>query len=167
MLLNLDLTEYAFGRDTAFSHDCLSTYITGVIPLLMFCNTLKLNCLWNVLIPSADRCRRERSETKKECSVREKKRKKQGRDRERHKEKKMPAQLICTEDLSHDLNILGDKICPHCRNYFLSKPCSFSSARGMHQCSIVSVCCDHIVLPHGCKVQSNNTFAMQHNSKGT
>lgn len=73
MLLNLDLTEYAFGRDTAFSHDCLSAYITGVIPLLMFCNTLKLNCLWNVLIPSADRCRRERSETKKECSVREKK----------------------------------------------------------------------------------------------
>lgn len=96
-----------------------------------------------------------------------KKRNKQGRDRERHKEKKTPAQLVCTEDLSHDLNILGDKICPHCRNSFLSKTCSFSSARGMHQCSIVSVCCDHIVLPHGCKVQSNNTFALQHNSKGT
>lgn len=29
------------------------------------------------------------------------------------------------------------------------KTCSFSSARGMHQWSIVSVCCDHIALPHG------------------
>lgn len=87
MLLNLDLTEYAFGRDTAFSHDCLSTYITGVIPLLMFCNTLKLNCLWNVLIPSADRCRRERSETKKECSVREKKKETGEGQRETQREK--------------------------------------------------------------------------------
>lgn len=70
--------------------------------------------------------------------------------REREKEKRDPWHKErrlhnSSEDRSHDLNILGDEMCPHCRDSSLSKTCSFSSVRGMHQWSIVSVliilCC--------------------------
>ena len=57
----------------------------------------------------------------------------------RDKKKKAPPQVDWTEELSHDLNIQGDRICSHSRDSFPPKTCSFSSVRGMHQWSIVSV----------------------------
>lgn len=38
---------------------------------------------------------------------------------------------------------------PTLQGFFPRKSCSFSSVRGTHQWSIVSVCCDQIALPHG------------------
>lgn len=71
-------------------------------------------------------------------------------------QRKTPAQLVWTEDRSHDLNILEEEICPHCR-----QTCRFSSVRGLHQWSIVSVLCDGIVLPHGWFSCSDHTVEFQ------
>lgn len=132
----------------SFSYESLSKCLYNWSYISVNVLPFKSTCLRNVLIPSADMWRRE-SVREKRLMWEEKRRGIQGRDRERHKEKKTPAQLVWTEDLSHDLNILGDKMCPHCRDSFPRKTCSFSSVRGTHQWSIVSVRCDHIALPHG------------------
>lgn len=59
---------------------------------------------------------------------------------------KTPAQVVWTEDCSHDLNILGDETCPRCRDSFLSKTCSFSRLSDAHQWSIVAAICDCAAL---------------------
>lgn len=100
-----------------------SSYITRVIFPWMPCHAFKSNCLWNVLIPSDGLWRRQKGLREKEK-----------RD-PRHKGKKTPAQLAWNEVRSHDLNILGDEICPHCRDSFLRQTCSFSGVRGVCQWS--------------------------------
>lgn len=64
----------------------------------------------------------------------------------RNTKEKTPAQVVWTEDRSHDLNILGDETCPRCRDSFLSKTCSFSRLSDAHQWSIVAAICDCAAL---------------------
>lgn len=54
------------------------------------------------------------------------------RRRER-KNKRRPHKADRTVEPTQDLNILGDKIFPHCMDTFPCKTCSFSSVRRMHK----------------------------------
>lgn len=80
------------------------SYITGAIFLWMFCHAFKSNCLWNVLIPLDGVWTQERAEAE--------------RGRKSKAILKTQREKDACLNWSHDLNILGDEICPHCRDSF-------------------------------------------------
>lgn len=158
MHLILNPTKYVFSQDVVATGCCLFPWILACIyitrrdfffPPRMLCQILNhtvYGMFWFLLMVcggggregGSGRRRRRSSEGRKQEE-------KKGEERSKT-QRKTPAQLVWTEDRSHDLNILGDETCPHCRDSFRGKTCSFSRLRGMHQWSIVATICDPNVL---------------------